>query len=119
MAKFRKDRVGELLRQAIADLIRLKIKDPRVQGVTITEVRMSADLKIATVYFSSLTDGKDTVHLEGLTASEGYIRSQLRHELDLKYIPQLTFFYDSSFDNFAKINKLLKDIGASETSEDS
>jgi ribosome-binding factor A len=119
MARFRKDRVAELIRQAIADLIVHKIKDPRVQGVTITEVRMSADLKLARVYFSGLTDGKDAVHLEGLAASEGFIRSQLRHQLDLKYIPQLSFFYDSSFDNFARINKLLKDIGASETSEES
>lgn len=119
MAKFRKDRVAELIRQAIADMIVLKIKDPRVQGVTITEVRMTADLKTAKVYFSSLTDGKDATHLEGLVASEGFIRRQLRSQLDLKYIPQLVFFYDSSFDNFARINKLLKEIDSTSASEDS
>ncbi len=119
MARFRKDRVAELIRQVIADVIVLKIKDPRVQGVTITEVRMTADLKTARVYFSSLADGKDATHLEGLVASEGFIRHQLREELDLKYIPQLAFFYDSSFDNFARINKLLKEIDSSGAREDS
>jgi ribosome-binding factor A len=119
MPKFRKHRVGELIRQVISELIALKIKDPRVQGVTITEVKMSADLKTATVYFSGLADGKEALHLEGLTASEGFIRNQLRHELDLKYTPHLTFFYDSSFDNFAKINKLLKDLDVPSTRDDS
>lgn len=97
----------------------LKIKDPRVQGVTITEVRMSGDLKTARVYFSGLTDGKNETHLAGLTASEGFIRHQLREELDLKYIPQLSFFYDSSFDNFARINKILKEIDTTGAREDS
>jgi ribosome-binding factor A len=119
MTRFRKDRVAELIRQVISDVIILKIKDPRVQGVTITEVRMSGDLKTARIYFSSLTDGKNAEHLAGLTASEGFIRHQLRTELDLKYIPQLSFFYDSAFDNFAKINKILKEIDTTGAREDS
>jgi ribosome-binding factor A len=119
MTKFRKDRVAELIRQVISDVIVFKIKDPRVHGVTITEVKMTGDLKTARVYFSSLTDGKDATHLAGLVASEGFIRHQLREQLDLKYIPQLTFFYDSSFDNFAKINKILKEIDATGAREDS
>ena len=62
MTRFRKDRVAELLLQAISEMVVLKIKDPRVQGITITEVRMSGDLKSASVYFSSLTDGKADDH---------------------------------------------------------
>ncbi len=110
MPKFRKDRVSELLVQAISDIIRLKIKDPRVQGVTITEVKMSADLKSATVYFCSLMDGMAAEHKKGLDTAAGFIRKSLRSELDLKYIPELSFFYDSSFDNFVKIDKILKEI---------
>ena len=119
MTRFRKDRVAELIRQVIADVIVFKIKDPRVQGITITEVRMTGDLKAARIYFSSLADGKDAMHLEGLTACEGFLRRQLREELDLKYIPQLSFFYDSSFDNFARINKILKEIDDTSAREDS
>lgn len=114
MTKHRKNRVEELLRQAISDIVVYKIKDPRVQGITVTEVQMSADLKSARVYFSSLADGQSDLHLQGLTAAEGFIRRQLRLELDLKYIPTLAFFYDTSFDNFSRINKILKDIGPKE-----
>ncbi|HMK36612.1 MAG TPA: 30S ribosome-binding factor RbfA [Desulfomonilaceae bacterium] len=110
MPSFRKDRVSELLLQAISEIVVLKIKDPRVQGVTITEVRMSGDLKSASVYFSSLTDGKGEDHKKGLENAAGFIRRQLRSELDLKYIPELSFFYDTSFDNFSRIDRLLKQL---------
>ncbi len=119
MASFRKSRVAELLRQAISDLVVRRIKDPRVQGITITEVRMSEDLKSATVYFSSLTDGKAESHKKGLENAGGFIRRQLRQELDLKYIPELSFFYDTSFDNFSRINKLLREIVPPETKDES
>jgi len=111
MTSFRKSRVAELLRQAISDIVVLRIKDPRVQGITITEVRMSEDLKSAKVYFSSLADGRVESHKN----AGGFIRRQLRQELDLKYIPELSFFYDTSFDNFSHINKLLKQIVTPET----
>lgn len=117
MAKFRKDRVGELILQAVADIVRLKIKDPRVQGITVTHVAMSADLKLARIYFSSLADGKVEDHKKGLEAAAGFIRHQLGQELDLKYVPELSFHYDTSFDNFSRINRILKDLGVSETED--
>lgn len=117
MARFRKDRVSELVLQVISDIVRLKIKDPRVQGITVTQVQMSADLKSAKVYFSSLTDGKAEDHRRGLEAAGGFIRHQLRQELDLKYIPELSFYYDTSFDNFSRINRILKDLGVPESED--
>ncbi|MFC1835541.1 30S ribosome-binding factor RbfA [Thermodesulfobacteriota bacterium] len=114
MGRFRKTRVAELIREVISDIIRLKIKDPRVEGVTITEVLMAADLKSARIYFGSLGDGKNDVHKQGLEAAEQYIRRQMRSELDLKYIPQLTFFYDSAFDHFDRIDKILKGLNEPE-----
>ena len=118
MSRFRKDRVAELVREVISDIIRYKIKDPRVQGITITEVRMAADLKSAQVYFASLTDGQVARHLKGLQAANGFIRRQLRQEVNLKYIPSLSFFYDTSFDNFAKIDRILKELDLSDTYHD-
>jgi ribosome-binding factor A len=118
MTRFRKDRVAELMRQVISDLVASRVKDPRVAGVTITEVRMSPDLKSAWVYFGTLADGKAEAHMKGLVAAEGFIRRELRRELDLKYIPQLFFEYDSSFDNFDRINRLLKGLHDSEERDD-
>ena len=113
MNRFRKNRVAELIREVLSDIILYKIKDPRVQGITITEVRMAADLKSAIVYFSSLADGKAVMHKQGLEAANGFIRRQLRAELDLKYTPALSFIYDESFDNFARINSLLNQLDKS------
>jgi ribosome-binding factor A len=110
MSKFRKDRVAELIREVLADLVVRKIKDPRVVGVTITDVRLSADLKTGSVYFSSLTDDKAEDHKQGLESARGFIRRELGRELDLKYIPELSFFYDTAFDHSLRINRILKDL---------
>ena len=113
MNRFRKTRVAELIRRVISDIILYKIKDPRVQGITITEVSMAADLKSATVYYGSLADGKRLIHQQGLEAASGFIRRQLRLEVDLKYTPELSFVYDESFDNFARIDNILKQLDES------
>ncbi len=118
MGRFRKSRVGELIRELIADVVRLKIKDPRVEGVTITEVRMSSDLKSAMVFFCSLSDGKTDMHKQGLEAAAGFIRHEIRNQVDLKYVPSLSFEYDTSFDNFDRINKILKTLQPFEPAND-
>ena len=119
MSRFRKDRVAELLKEVISDIIRMKIKDPRVQGVTITAVKMTTDLKAARVYYCSLGDRENKSHQEGLEAAQGFIRRHIRLELDLKYIPQLTFFYDKSFDTYARIDGILKNLEQSRLDDDS
>jgi ribosome-binding factor A len=118
MPKFRKDRVAGLIREVISDIVVRRIKDPRVQGVTITDVRMSGDLKSARVYFSSLTDGKVEDHKQGLDSAQGFIRRELRRELDLRYIPELAFFYDTAFDHSVKISQILKELEVPDSHED-
>ena len=88
-------------------------------GVTITEVKMAGDLKSAMVFFGALADGKNDVHKEGLEAAQGFIRRELRRQLDLRYIPSLSFAYDTSFDNFARIDRILKEIDIPNDDNDS
>ena len=118
MTRYRKDRVAGLMREVISEIVTLRIKDPRVQGITITYVDMSSDLKSAKVYFSSLADGMDEMHLQGLHSAQGFIRRELRKELDLKYIPELSFFYYSSFDHSFKISKILKELETAKPQDD-
>jgi len=118
MTRFRKDRVAELIREVISDIVSRKIKDPRVQGVTITQVDMSGDLKSARVYFSCVPDGKADDRKQGMDSARGFIRHQLRQELDLKYIPELSFFYDTSLDYSQRINKILKEIQPGDDADD-
>jgi len=109
----RGERVGTLIQQIISDILRKDINDPRLKMTTITGVKMSPDLKNARVYFS-VSGGISRVEnaSQGFESALGYIKRRLGSEIDLRYIPKITFFYDESFDYGAYINKILKSVSA-------
>lgn len=109
----RKDRIASILNREISDIIEHEIKDPRLGFVTITTVDVSIDLKTAIVYFSSL-DNK-TEGLETLNRAKGYIRSSLAHRIRMKFIPNLEFKIDNSFEYGKKIDALLEEISNNNT----
>jgi ribosome-binding factor A len=103
-------RVGEELRHALSRILqRGALRDPALQGVavTVTEVRISPDLKNATAYVMPLGGvGREAV-LEGLARSAGYLRGQIAREVPLRFTPGLAFALDTSFDHASRINELL------------
>ena len=110
MVQFRRERLGDQLRVEIADLIQKEVRDPRVGFVTVTEVRMSPDLKHARVYVSILGDEAQTAEsLDALERSRGFLKSQIGHRLKLRYVPQLRFVLDETLDKSARIESLLKE----------
>jgi ribosome-binding factor A len=112
----RKDRVGDLLRHEISQILFRDIKDPRIGFVTITGVEVSDDLKEARVYYSVVgTEEEKKATEKGLRSSVNYIRNELRKVLDLKHIPNLTFRFDASIEYGDRIERLLKEIKASES----
>jgi ribosome-binding factor A len=121
-------RVGELVRHALAGLFqRGEIEDPALEGkvVTVPEVRMTPDLKLANVYVMPLGgEGAEEV-AAALNRHHRFIRGRVAPELDLKFAPDLKFFVDTTFDEFARIDALLKservqrDLQAEEDSEGS
>ncbi|MDZ5700185.1 30S ribosome-binding factor RbfA [Chelativorans sp. M5D2P16] len=105
-------RVGEQARHALAEILqRGDVRDPQVEGVVISvsEVRMSPDLKIATAFVSPLgVEEKETV-VDALNRNARFIRGRAAPALrQLKYMPEFRFRLDTSFENFEKIDKLLK-----------
>ena len=108
----RADRVGGLIQEVIADTLRKKIKDPRLDSVIISGVKLSPDLKNARVYF--VVSGKDEERIKnaavGLQKASGFLKRTLGRELTLRYMPKLNFFYDDSFDYGERIEELLKSI---------
>jgi ribosome-binding factor A len=108
----RQARVGDLLRETLADLLLRKVKDPRVSEVTITGVEVSADLKHAHVYFCVRDDEVKEAALQGLKSAEGFFRHELKHIIKIKTIPNLTFSYDTSFDYGSHIDEILDKIKA-------
>jgi ribosome-binding factor A len=108
----RSERVGELLIEVIAELLRDEIRDPRVTAVTITAAKVTKDLRQARIYFTILgaaAGNKDSV-LAGLKSALGFIRSRIGKQLNLRYVPTIEFFYDESVDEAERIDKLLKQV---------
>lgn len=110
----RQARVGDLLRQTIAELIQRKVKDPRVEGVTITGVDVSVDLRICHVFFCVFDPERKEQAQQGLESTAGFIRHELRKELRLKHVPEVFFVYDTSFDYGSKIDDLLERLDKDE-----
>ena len=103
-------RVGEALRHALAEIfIRGDLRDPDLAGasITVTEVRVSPDLKSATAYVTPLGGLTAAPILDGLTRCAPYLRSQLGQRVKLKFTPELEFRLDQSFDYAEQIDDLL------------
>jgi ribosome-binding factor A len=106
----RTDRVADALQQLIAGLLLREIKDPRIGLVTITGVKISADLRHARVYFSCLgDDARRAQSLRGLTSAAGFIRSQVARQLNLRVAPEIVFEFDPSLEQAERMSRLLKD----------
>ncbi|MBW2487919.1 MAG: 30S ribosome-binding factor RbfA, partial [Deltaproteobacteria bacterium] len=102
----RSDRVGGLIQKVLSEILQKDIKDPRLKMATITGVDVSRDLKLARIYFTT-PDGeheKDAA-IKGFNSARGYIKRILAHELDLKYMPDIKFFYDASIEYGAHIDR--------------
>jgi ribosome-binding factor A len=104
-------RVGEMVRHALSDMLtRGDVHDPVLEGhlVTIPEVRMSPDLRLATVYVMPL-GGKDIeAVIEALDRNKRYLRGEIAHRVNLKFAPDIRFRADERFDEAERIEKLLR-----------
>ncbi len=107
----RADRVGELIRHEVADILLKEIKDPRIGSVTLTRVKITDDLRSARVYFGVLDR---TTHVEeiekGLEAAGSYVHRLLVKRLRLKTVPRLSFHFDRNLDYSFHISGILKNL---------
>ena len=106
----RSQRVSDLLREEIADIIMYKLKDPRIGFVTVTGVDVTDDIKIAVVYISILKEEEKKTTLDILNSAKSFIRSELSKRLRMKFIPSIEFRLDTSIEYGSRIEKLLNDI---------
>jgi ribosome-binding factor A len=107
----RADRVGELVKKEISDILRKEAKDPGIGEITITKVKVSDDLRSAHVYFGVLDRTSEIEKVEeGLRRASGYIHRLLGKRLRLKYIPKPIFIFDRNLDYSFRISEILKEI---------
>lgn len=106
----RSQRVSDLLREEIADIIFFKLKDPRIGFLTVTGVDVTDDIKIAVVHVSVLKTEEREATLEILNSSRGFIRAELSKRLKMKFIPTIDFRLDTSAEYGSRIEQLLNEI---------
>jgi len=108
----RTDRINELLREEISDLLSRHVKDPRVVGfITVTEVETATDLRHARVFVSVMgTEEEKKGAFSGLAAAAGFLRHELAERLFLRRIPDLTFVRDDSIERGTRILQIMKEL---------
>jgi ribosome-binding factor A len=103
-------RAGEVIRHAIADILsRGEVHDPVIEKhvITVPEVRMSPDLKLATIYVMPLGGRDEKAVVEALERNKRFLRGEIAHRVNMKFAPDIRFRIDERFDEAERIEKLL------------
>jgi ribosome-binding factor A len=109
----RADRISGKIQYAITELLSKKMQDPRIEMATVSHVKLTPDLRVAHVYFAVFGDQKRIDDaLKGFKKSRGFIKKSIAPKLGLKYMPDLIFVHDDSFDKAAKMDDLIKSATA-------
>ena len=111
LAGNRSDRVGDQLLREISVLLLRKVKDPRLRGVTLTDARMTKDLRHAYVYYSFFGQDEQKKQAQaGFESAKGFIRKEIGERLHLRYVPDIQFRYDISLEYGQKMDRLLDEL---------
>ena len=111
MSEMRVRKIQEFIKQEVSTIILRELKDPRIGFVTITDAKITGDLREATVYVSLFGDAeKKKATMDALHSATGYIRTEIGKRLGIRYSPSIEFKEDTSIEYGAKIDKILNDI---------
>jgi len=107
----RPERVGELIRETVAEFLTTNVRDPRIGFVTVTGVQVSADLGHATVHVSVMgSDDAKARSLEGLASAARFLRGRVARELRLRTSPEIHFQLDRGLEHAQRIDQVLKEL---------
>jgi ribosome-binding factor A len=107
--------VAELVLRELSRLLMRELRDPRLRGVTLTQVQMDDDLRHGRVFFSHLEgEAHATAVQAGFKSAGGFIRREIGRALGLRYTPELDFRYDPGIESAARIGALLREVRTKE-----
>ncbi len=110
-SKLRLQRIADRIRQEMSELILLKVSDPRLEGVNITDVKVDRELAYADVFVSAVEGSKRSAEvLDGLVHAGGFLRHELANRIDLRVMPRLRFHWDPTPENADHIERLLASL---------
>jgi ribosome-binding factor A len=110
-SKLRLHRIADRIRQVLSEMVIREIEDPRISGISITDVKVDRELSFADIYVSAV-EGRERSRevLEGLRHASGYIRASLAAQVDLRTFPKIRFHWDPTPENADHIEQLLASI---------
>jgi ribosome-binding factor A len=120
----RMDRISELIKREISVILQTELNDPRTDGITITKVEVSRDLRSAKVFYVPFGDSANAESVaRGLKSSSSFVRGELSRRIAMKFTPFLTFFEDSEAEKDGSIDRIFdvveKELAEGTDSEDS
>ncbi|KAF0221694.1 MAG: ribosome-binding factor [Geobacteraceae bacterium] len=115
----RSEKVAEAIHEMVSELLVKGLKDPRIGFVTVTGVKVTDDLHLATVYFTVIGNDEEKKATEqGLNSARGFIRKEMGKSLRMRYVPDLVFKYDVSVAYGNRIESLIREIHTTEEGDD-
>jgi ribosome-binding factor A len=114
------ERLNQLIRKELSELLRMQVKDPRLDRfVAITGVSVTADLKHARVFVSNISSAEERKNiLDALGAASGFLRRELNKNIRMRYTPELSFHWDDSIERGDHILHLLDQVSEETGSQD-
>jgi len=111
VSNLRANRVAEEIKKELGDILTVKLKDPRVGFVTVTDVEVTGDLQQAKIFISVLGDDeKKNETLLGLAKAKGFIRTEIGKRIRLRKTPEISFEYDEALEYGNRIETILRDL---------
>jgi ribosome-binding factor A len=109
--KWRQDQLGEVIAEELSDLIRTRMKDPRIGFASVTTVEVSADLRHAKVFISVMGSPEDQqATIRALDHANGFLRHELAQRLTIRYTPEIIFRLDESIERGARVLELMRQV---------
>lgn len=115
----KQDRVAERVKGILSELLLREVSDPRLQGVTVTDVRVDPEIMFADIYVSALgDDSREDDVMAGLRSASGFLRRSVGKRLSTRNTPELHFHWDRTLQRGEQINRLLDNLDIPEASPD-
>ena len=119
MSATRMQKMARLLKEELSRIIREEINDPRLGFVSITDIEMSHDMRIANIYFSVYgTPEEQETSMKVLQGATGFLRGTLSRQVDMRYTPELHFHLDRSLERGARVSALMTNLEIPPETED-
>jgi ribosome-binding factor A len=105
------DRLGDLIKREVSEILLREVQDPRVTMVTITHAAVASDLKHAKIFFSTLKTGPELdATITGLERAAGFVQRRLAERIHIRYVPHLSFLFDDSLAQAAHMDQIFREL---------